>query len=564
MHVWRRGTRFTFQQRVPTRFARSLGSTPFRISLGAIPLAEAKRRAKVLAGAVTTWVENGMTRKEITNGLKSIASSLEATASEQASFARSSSLMRLNLLLAQHQETEARASGQPFDTVRLETANIVLGLLDAKEQSYVSRQNDLKAALSSIETDSELWDRERQTLHGVIKSISNTGVVSGATAEQDTPTSEEDQRSFRPSTLLSVAGRAVLDARKAAIAPGDEDDNRYQERLENSFAAFLEVVGDKPLSFYLPIHMQDFATVLSRVPANRSKFRLFDGLTLKEMGAKNAGLSKGLQKPCLAETTIGSYLSEVKGIWRKATAGVSGVRDIGDYQITVPKGTRKAIDRDPLPVKSLNAWIADAADTRHMRKPHKAWLPIVALLTGMRLAEIVYLQTSDLVDEEGNDVFDLRRPLMIAGKEVDRPTKTKTSKRIVAIHPLLRECGFVDYVRSVKSRDGFVFSRFHEARDPADAAGKQMAEWMAHLGIHERQRQVFHSLRHNAKDWFRRHAGERLADKQCGHALNGVSANYGAKRLEPDEVQLIMSIQAPPNVDLSPLKNLRFSLPKVR
>lgn len=467
-------------------------------------------------------------------------------------------------MLAQHQETQAQASGQPFDKVRLETASIVLGLLDAKEQSYVSHQNDLKAALSSIETDSELWDRERQTLHGVIRTISNTGVVSEATAERDTASIEEDERSFRPSTLLSVAGRAVLDARKAAIAPGDEDDNRYQERLENSFAAFLEVVGDKPLSFYLPIHMQDFATVLSRVPANRSKIKLFDGLTLKEMGEKNAGLSKALRKPCLAETTIGSYLSEIKGIWKKATAGVSGVRDIGDYQITMPKGTRKAIIRDPLSVKSLNKWIADAADPRHMRKPAKAWLPIVGLLTGMRLAEIVYLQTSDLVDEEGNDVFDLRRPLIIAGQEVDRPTKTKTSKRIVAIHPLLRECGFLDYVRSVRSRDGFVFSRFHQALDPADAAGKQMGEWMIQLGIHETQRQVFHSLRHNAKDWFRHHAGERLADKQCGHALKGVSANYGAKQLEPNEVELIMAIPAPPNVDLSPLKSLRFSIAKSR
>ncbi|MFO3797443.1 MAG: hypothetical protein ACK8QZ_09210, partial [Anaerolineales bacterium] len=184
-------------------------------------------------------------------------------------------------------------------------------------------------------------------------------------------------------------------------------------------------------------------------------------------------------------------------------------------------------------------------------KPHQSWLPITGLLTGMRLAELIYLQRSDFVEIEGNEVIDLTQPLLISGKTVDRPVKTKTSKRYVAIHPLLRELGFIEYAKSVKSRDGFVFSRFHHAEDPAGAATKQMANWMKDLGIHVTQKQVFHSLRHNAKDWFRDSVGIRLADKQCGHALQGVSANYGAKLLKPEEVRRIMKIRAPKGIDFS-------------
>jgi phosphoglycolate phosphatase-like HAD superfamily hydrolase len=78
---------------------------------------------------------------------------------------------------------------------------------------------------------------------------------------------------------------------------------------------------------------------------------------------------------------------------------------------------------------------------------------------------------------------------------------------------------------------------------------------MVALGIHEPQRQVFHSLRHNAKSWFRIHVGDGLADKQCGHAASSVGAKYGFKALEPEEVEKIMAIPAPRDIDFTPLIN---------
>ena len=371
------------------------------------------------------------------------------------------------------------------------------------------------------------------------------------------PEIELDARTFQPTTLLSIAGRAILDARRAALNPDDTDATRYEERLENSFAAFLEIVGDKPLSYYLPIHMQDFATVLARVPSNRSKYRIFDGLTLKQMGERNAKLPPDQRKKCLSSSTVDSYLSEVKNVWTRVAAGVPGLRDLRAFRVTMPKDAEDAIDREPLAINSVNIWLDDAATPKRMKKPHQSWLPLAGLLTGMRLAELVYLHKTDFVEEGGNEVIDLRRPLWIDGEEIDRPLKTKTSKRIVAIHPLLRDCGFIEYAKNVRSSDGFVFSHFLRADDPPDAAQKQMSNWMHALGIHETQRQVFHSLRHSAKHWFRLHAGGRLADLQCGHALGSVSEKYGFKDLEPEEVEKIMAIPAPKGVDFSPFISLR-------
>lgn len=346
-----------------------------------------------------------------------------------------------------------------------------------------------------------------------------------------------------------------MDARRAALDNGDKDRGRYEERLEATFAAFLEVVGDHPMNYYLPVHLQDFATVMGKVPKNRTKYPVFRGLTLEAMGQKNDALPEEKRIRRLSQTTIKEHVAQIKLIWEKASAGIGGVRDIRSFNVTMPAAATAAVDREGLPVASLNRWIAEIATDKTMRKPHKAWLPLVAYLTGMRLSEIVYLQSSDIVIIEGSEVFDLRLPLLIDGKTIERPLKTKTSVRIVAIHPLLRECGFIDFAKKQRGRGGFIFPHYHTARDPADAAQKQMSNWMLALKIHEPQRQVFHSLRHNAKAWLRINVGDGLADKQCGHAASSVGARYGFKALEPEEVEKIMAMPAPRSVDFTPLFN---------
>ncbi len=497
-----------------------------------------------------------MTREILSASLTALAAEISGIAKEdrQLSFAAGGYESDIDRLV---DEGATDAEQRLADNLRMERSIVVRRRRNLK---------GLRARLEKIGTalaeDKIAWQAERGTYESVVRVLGSiersaapaVEAVPAAPVEPETEI-EVDARAFKPSTLLSVAGRAILDARKAALNPDDTDASRYEERLETAFAAFLEVVGDKPLTYYLPIHMQDFATFLARVPKNRSKIAIFTGLTLKQTVEKNAKLPPEQRKQCLSETTVASYLSEVKNIWSRVSAGVPGLRDMGAYRVTMPKDAEASIDREPLAVPSLNIWLRDAATPKLLKKPHKAWLPLTGLLTGMRLAELIYLQRTDIVDVEGNEVIDLTRPLIIGGQQIDRPTKTKTSKRYVAIHPLLHECGFIEYAKGVKSADGFVFSHFHKTDDPPDAAQKQMSNWMTTLGIRETQRQVFHSLRHSAKDWFRDNVGERLADKQCGHAFSGVSANYGAKLLKPKEVRQIMEMPASEGVDFSPFVN---------
>jgi len=346
-----------------------------------------------------------------------------------------------------------------------------------------------------------------------------------------------------------VAGKIILDLRREAKGNVGEGGDRYQERLEHALAAFIDVNGDKPLKYYVPAHMQDFANVMAKVPKNRTKHAFLRGLSLRDMGAVNKKRPKPIDT--LSESTVKSLCEEIGNLWEKVTSGVEGVRNLKSLKITKPAGTRKAIVREGLPVNSLNIWMKSAAEL-YPRDDFKKYLPLVGLLTGMRLGELVYLQPKDIVEIDGHTVIDLRLPLLVNGKQEDRSLKTETSPRIVALHPFLTECGFV---RWAKQRRVWVFGEFHKARVPADAAGKQMSNWMQKLGIHSEYKHVFHSLRHNAKHWLRTNiegdTSKHIADKQCGHKPTSVGDAYGFKDLQSDEIAKIEALPLPKGVDFS-------------
>ncbi|UES49908.1 tyrosine-type recombinase/integrase [Roseibium aggregatum] len=558
MYLWRRSTGFCFQLRVPKKYQVYLGSTPLRLWLGPIDKRSASRMATVLAAKAFQNFGAGMDRKALDSSLKALHEEMESVskkkrrASWKANSLRNELDMEFNLD-DKEQIPLWRYNLDQYDLYRIEEANKFDGVADtyAASLEQLSRiQDALKLEQIEVEAEKVGFQNAFRT---VVSMNAGTAVPQ---PQQNLPqaaclppsiTEEVDDEEITANTLLSSAAEVVLTARREAKGAGSVPD-RYQERLETAVAAFIDVIGDLPLRKYLPIHMQQFATVMAEVPRNRSKYPEFKGLSLKQIVEKNRKRKSPL--PCLGVTTIQGSVSEVLNLWGRATAGVDGAKDLKAYRITMPSAAAKSTVREGLPIANLNTWIAGAAEQKP-REAHKRWLPLVGMLTGMRLGEIVWLQVSDLVEQSGHTIIDLRLPLVINRKEVERRLKTETSPRIVALPPALIKAGFVDYVRNVRKR-GFVFSAFHTADDPADAASKQMKNWMVKLGIHERQRQTFHSLRHNAKHWYAYHFGERISDRQLGHAPSNIGGKYGFQVLQPEEIERISEMPTPRGLDLSP------------
>jgi integrase len=419
--------------------------------------------------------------------------------------------------------------------------------IDEETGQYWSRE------YNNVDEVKEDFGRVAMKLAGYAEPDIDISKRAGETLERlvDAYVQRRVQSVFSPDdNLLSVILAPAIKSRCDALKAGGDDKNRYAERIQTSCAAFVDIVGDRPLSMYTPANLQEFATVLGSVPANMRKRKVFDGLGYRAAVAKNATLETPYST--LAVGTIEAYPQEFRNIWRLATAGMVGIRDITNISITMPKNAPRKAIRTGLPAESLNIWFSHAAGAK---APHLKWLPLLGLLTGMRLAEMVYLQPRDLVQVRDSWALDIRTDLEFdEDEDQERPIKNDNSRRLVALHGFLVQCGFVEWMQA-QTGEEYIFPRYHRVSDPADQAQKDMGKVMRDLEIHRPHVQVFHSLRHNAKDWLRDHVKDRTADIQCGHVPESVGGRYGSLTLRPLEIEQLAAIDLPADVDFSPYLN---------
>src|SRR3546814_1039521 len=88
---------------------------------------------------------------------------------------------------------------------------------------------------------------------------------------------------------------------------------------------------------------------------------------------------------------------------------------------------------------------------------HSRWLPVLGLFQGARLTELGQLHRTDVRYELGIHYLaittlsneDEAEVVNIGGK---KSLKTRNAVRMVPLHPVVLELGFLDYVRGLKSR----------------------------------------------------------------------------------------------------------------
>lgn len=180
------------------------------------------------------------------------------------------------------------------------------------------------------------------------------------------------------------------------------------------------------------------------------------------------------------------------------------------------------------------------------------WLVLLGFLTGARLSELVHLQPKDLVQIEGVWTFDVRKDILEQREQTtkNRPIKTDSSRRLIALHTSLEKAGFIDLVQGLSG--DWIFSELQKrTKDPADAASKRMNRLIGAAGLKEDDDSLtYHSLRHTTKDWLR---DTRIPDRemylQTGHAHPSVARMYGRKTLRKEFLERISGAALPEEVD---------------
>lgn len=165
-------------------------------------------------------------------------------------------------------------------------------------------------------------------------------------------------------------------------------------------------------------------------------------------------------------------------------------------------------------------------EANHELKPCFFWVPLIGLFSGMRSNEILQLRAHDgIVEHEEIMAFS-------ALSEV----KTKYSFRLVPIHPVLMNLGFLRYLENVRKNHHEML--FPDARPACDGKysnwfQKPFSRYLKSIGVKDGRQDCFHAFRHNFTEGLRRADVETDVRRALtGHSrADNAEALYGGEPL---------------------------------
>ena len=158
-------------------------------------------------------------------------------------------------------------------------------------------------------------------------------------------------------------------------------------------------------------------------------------------------------------------------------------------------------------------------------RDYRYWLPLVALYTGARLAELCQLEKTNL-RQDGN-IWYLEITEVSDDTKADKKSlKTKGSKRNVPVHSILIDKGFITYAQSGKNLHIFK-SRYATQRQLAHEYSKWFGRYLSKISLDDKSI-VFHSFRHNFITACRRaNIVKEIWENFTGHKPQDVGGKYG-------------------------------------
>lgn len=362
-------------------------------------------------------------------------------------------------------------------------------------------------------------------------------------------------------------------ARYDTDAIGKAGDPKHTGDVRARLANFLRFVGDKPVRDISRDDIRDYRNVLDQLPKSfELKLKTRD---MREAVAMNAARKQPLEV-IGAQTINLKYLGPVRRL-------LQWLVDEGKIEKNLLLGLQSEQEADPdakskrLPFKPSQISALFALTAKETAVGPVYWFPPVILFTGMRLNELAQLRTSDLrLDYNGRPHLNVLS-LVDEEEEADiaaKPNKSKTKgrrvksaagRRLIPVHPMLIEMGFLDFVASRGKRSGKDVQVFPELKaDPSgrysDAISKRLNRRIRdNLGI-TNKRYTAYSLRHNFRDACSSSGvTEEARKKAMGHQLEGMDGVYGNPLLLQHESDAVAGIRYP-DVDMSPyLRHDRIS-----
>lgn len=221
-----------------------------------------------------------------------------------------------------------------------------------------------------------------------------------------------------------------------------------------------------------------------------------------------------------------NYLRALNGLFEFA-------KTTGDYpDVAVPSKmhkltTKKEIEknrkeRNPFSNEDL-ALIFKPENLAMAKHPEQFWVPILALFTGARLGELCQLSVKDIGEVDGIPTISITDD-----GDGEKRLKSLASKRILPLHPIIIECGFLEYVEDIKKFNGQVFPDLfpdvhgYYSKEPS----RRWGTYLDKIGITDPSK-VFHSFRSTANNRLKQNGiSEEIRCEFVGHDHDTVNSKH--------------------------------------
>lgn len=235
----------------------------------------------------------------------------------------------------------------------------------------------------------------------------------------------------------------------------------------------LDVLGDKLMADITGEDANAMADVLASWPRYRANHPELAGLPARQVAA----IAKKRKLPVIQRGTQFKHIVNLSAFfnWCVKTGVIQAnpfrYVDTSRYRERVPK------KRDIFSAQDLQAIFAPKHVNRYT-EPHKYWVPLIALFTGMRVNEVAQLYVDDVqtdteLDDEG--VEHTIRYFDITPFREGQSIKTDYSMRRIPVHASLLDLGFEKYVADVRAAGSELL--FPGLGWPEGGPGRTISRW---------------------------------------------------------------------------------------
>ncbi|PCD90194.1 site-specific integrase [Vibrio mediterranei] len=218
-------------------------------------------------------------------------------------------------------------------------------------------------------------------------------------------------------------------------------------------------------------------------------------------------INENVGREVISESTVGRYLEKAATIYKWIDKHIVKTQSPFSGLGTRKENCYECDDVNPFEKKDLLTIFSQPIFTSHTMKRHKTkkiynysqfWLPLIALLSGMRPNEIAQLKAKNIHCKHGILHFAL------SNSDEDQSLKNRRAKRLVPVHSTLLSLGFEKYLQRFHS-DDLLFPELTYSKKGGyyKNHGEWFSRYFSKLINLSAEKKRFSSFRHNFINHFK-------------------------------------------------------------